>query len=169
MNLMRAIYQRRSVRHYTAEVITDAQIEELIRAAMYAPSAGNAQPWHFVVIRERAILDEIPKFHPFAQMLKQASVAVLICADEHLEKYPGRWMMDCAAAAQNFLLAAYGSGLGAVWVGLYPEEERMAGVARLVQLPEYIHPVCLIPVGVPAEPKRAVDRFKPERIHHDRW
>ena len=169
MNLLRAIYQRRSVRHYTADEITDSQVDELIRAAMYAPSSGNAQPWHFIVIRDRAILDEITTFHPYAHMLITATVAVLVCADLTLEKFVGRWMLDCSAAAQNLLLAAHGSGLGAVWVSLYPEVDRMAKVAELVQLPEHVQPVCLIPVGVPAEPKRAVDRFKPERIHHDRW
>ncbi|MDW7651903.1 MAG: nitroreductase family protein [Bacillota bacterium] len=166
---MDIILTRRSIRKYKDKAVPDATVYELLRAAMAAPSAGNAQPWHFVVIRERQILDAIPEFHPYAGMVREASVAILVCGDEKLEKYPGYWVQDCSAATQNILLAAHDRGLGAVWLGIYPREERINGMRRLLSLPAEVTPLSLIPVGFPAEKKPPADRFLPERIHYDGW
>ena len=129
---MDILLTRRSIRKYKATPISEAVVYELIRAGMNAPSAGNAQPWHFVVIRERQLLDAVPEFHPNAQMIKEAPMAILVCGDERLEKYHGFWVQDCSAATQNILLAAHDRGLGAVWLGIYPLEERVVGMRRLL-------------------------------------
>ena len=167
---MDTILKRRSIRKYKQKAVPDAVVYELLRAAMNAPSAGNAQPWHFVVIRERAILDAIPDFHPNAQMLKEVGMAILVCGDLREEKYPGYWVQDCSAATQNILLAAQDRGLGTVWLGIYPQEERISGLRKLLHITEDdVIPLSLIPVGYPAEKIRPADRFLAERIHYDQW
>jgi len=169
MEAIEAIHTRRSIRKYTSQAVPDSLINDLLKAAMYAPSAGNAQPWHFVVIRERQILDAIAEFHPHGKMMKDATVAIVVCGDTTVEKYRGRWVLDCSAATQNILLAAHANGLGAVWVGLHPELARIENMRKLLRLPEHIVPLSLIPMGYPAEHPTTVDRFNPSRIHYDHW
>ncbi len=169
MNALDAIFSRRSIRQYTAKPVPHEMIADIVRAAMYAPSAGNERPWHFIILTDRAVLDEIPKFHPYAAMLKQASAAVLVCGDIALEKHKGCWALDCAAATQTLLLAAHAKGLGAVWSGVYPFDDRMRNLRALLNLPEAIAPFSLIPLGFPAEEKKPVDRFDASRIHDNRW
>jgi nitroreductase len=169
MDALTAIHARRSIRRYTSEAVPEETVNRLLRAAMAAPSAGNEQPWHFIVIRDRALLDAVPQFHPYAAMLKYASVAVLVCGDLTLEKYRGFWVQDCSAAAENLLLAAAAMGLGAVWTAIYPLEERVAGMRDLLRLPENVIPLALVPLGYPAEQPRPVDRFDPSRVHLNGW
>jgi len=169
MEAFEAIYTRRSVRKYTSQPVSEELVQELLEAAMHAPSAGNEQPWHFVVIRDRQTLDAIPAFHPYAAMIRQTSVAILVCGEPALEKYNGRWMLDCSAATQNILLAARARGLGTVWVGIYPEAARMAGIRKLLSIPEDITPCSLIPVGYPAEEVPQPNRFNVSRVHYDKW
>jgi len=106
MDALEAIHTRRSVRKYQASPVSEELIQQLIAAAAMAPSARNGQPWQFVVIDDRKLLDEIPKSCPHAAMVAHAPLAILICADPSLEKSPGYWPQDCAAAAENMLLAA---------------------------------------------------------------
>ena len=169
MDAFDAIFDRRSVRQYTAKAVPDSLVTELLKAAMAAPSAGNEQPWHFIVIRDRAVLDEIPTFHPYSAMVKHASVAILVCGDLTLEKFKGFWVQDCSASTENILLAATAKGLGAVWTAVYPMEDRVAGMRRLLNLPEHIIPLSLVPLGYPEAPPARVDRFKTERVRRDRW
>ena len=169
MDLFEALYTRRSIRSFTDAPVAEADLETLLRAAMAAPSAGNAQPWHFVVVTERAVLDAIPGIHPYAAMCKTAQAAVIVCAELALEKYPGYWMLDCAAATQNLMLAARGLDIGSVWCGLYPQQERMTAMADLLKLPEGVTPHALVVLGHPAQEFKKIDRFKPERIHRNGW
>ena len=169
MNTFDAIFTRRSIRKYTDQTVPEEMVTELLRVAMAAPSAGNEQAWQFVVIRDRALLDAIPKFHPYAAMLKHASVAILVCGDLSKEKYQGFWVQDCSAAAQNILLAATAQGLGAVWTAFHPMEDRVAGMRKLLGLPEQIIPLSLIPLGYPDEHPGPANRFDAARIHWDRW
>ena len=169
METIDAIMTRRSIRKYTDRAVPDELVSQLLKAAMAAPSAGNEQAWQFIVIRDRALLDAIPKFHPYSAMLKYASVAVLVCGDLTLEKYKGFWVQDCSAATQNLLLAATAKGLGAVWTGVYPLEDRVAGMRKLLNLPEHVIPLSLVPIGYPAEQPAKADRFNTGRVHKDRW
>jgi nitroreductase len=169
MDTLQAILTRKSIRKYTNADIELEKIDKILQAAMYAPSAGNAQPWHFILLTDRKFLDEIPDFHPYSQMLKICKIAILVCADPELEKYKGRWMQDCSAATENILLAAHNLGLGAVWVGLHPVQERIEGVKNLLALPENIIPFAIVPLGYPAEKRKVDNRFKKERIHFNGW
>ena len=166
---MNEIFTRRSIRKYTNQDVSEEMVESLLRAGMAAPSAGNEQPWQFIVIKNRHVLAEIPKFHPYSQMLREATCAIVVCGDLSIEKYPGYWVQDCSAATQNMLLRAQTLGLGAVWLGVYPMEERVAPLKALLGLPESIIPLCILSIGYPAENKPPIDRFDPERIHRERW
>ena len=166
---MKAILTRRSIRKYKPQSVPDEIIAELLTAAMCAPSAGNEQPWEFVVINDRKLLNRIPEFHPYATMLKEAPVAILVCGDLKREKHKGYWVQDCSAATENILIAVSEKKLGAVWLGIYPREERVAGIRKLLGIPENIVPFSLIAIGYPAEVKEPADRFDPVRIHQNRW
>jgi nitroreductase len=142
---------------------------ELLIAGMYAPSARNQQPWHFLVVRDRSTLERIRSVHPYASMLSGAALAILVCGDETLELSRGYWSVDCAAATQNILLAAHAVGLGAVWLGVYPREERQESIREIFGLPTHIHPFSLVSVGRPAEEKSMPDRVREDRVHWDNW
>ncbi|HKL08382.1 MAG TPA: nitroreductase family protein [Bacteroidales bacterium] len=169
MEIIQGILTRRSIRKYSEREITKEQIYALVKAGMYAPSARNQQPWHFVIIDERELLNKISDIHPYAKMLREAKWAIIVCGDEQPELSKGYWVVDCSAATQNILLAAHGSGLGAVWLGLHPREERKNGIKDLLQLPGNIQPLSLISIGYPNEEKKQPERFKMERIHHNQW
>ncbi len=169
MNVFDAIRTRRSIRKFTPEPVSPDQVRILLQAAMMAPSAGNAQPWQFLVVDDRRLLERIPSIHPYAAMSREASVGILVCGDLSREKYPGFWVQDCAAAVQNLLLAAHGLGLGAVWTGIYPDRDREARFRELFHLPTSIIPLAFIPVGHPAQHPPTPERFDPSRIHHNTW
>lgn len=169
MEALEAIMTRRSIRAFTSQPVSAETIEKLLKAAMSAPSACNQQPWHFVVITDRQMLQAIPRLHPYAGMAAQAALAVLVCADPDLQTCPGHWTEDCSAATENLLLAAHALGLGAVWTAVYPSEERIAAFHKFVNLPERVIPLCLVPIGYPAEPAGEVDRYRTDRIHSNRW
>ncbi len=169
MEALEALLTRRSVRRFTDEIVTEVQIENMLRAAMQAPSACNQQPWHFIVVDRRELLNQIREIHPYAQMLKEARLAVIVCAQETLQTCPGFWVQDCSAAMENLLLAAHAQGLGAVWVGIYPREERVRSVQSLFGLEVDIVPLGLAAVGHPAEPLPTADRFHADRVHRNHW
>jgi len=163
MDALEAIFTRRSIRKFKTDPVAPDLVEILLKAAMQAPSANNLQPWHFIVITRREILDRIPTIHPYAAMLKQAPLAILVCGDRNLQPMEGYWVQDCSAATQNLLLAAHALGLGAVWLGVYPREDRIRGIRDLLHVPDEKAPLSLIAVGWPDEPKGRVNRFNPEK------
>jgi nitroreductase len=169
MDAMQALRTRRSIRRYTADPVGDHEVRGLLEAAMSAPSAGNQQPWEFVLLADKRLRDEIPRFHPYADMLREAPLAVLVCGNLQRESFKGYWVQDCSAATQNLLLAAHASGLGAVWVGVYPKEDRVRRLRELLGLPEHVVPFALVPLGRPAERPAPVQRFDPARMHVNRW
>jgi nitroreductase len=169
MDTLEAIHTRRSIRQYQDKPVPEELVQKLLAAAMSAPSARNAQPWQFVVITDREILQKIPKIQPNAPMAEHAPLGILICGDLRLELSPGYWVVDCAAAAQNMLLAAHALGLGAVWTGVYPRDDRMAGLKQLVGLPDQVLAHSLIIAGYPAEQPPPQDRYRPQRVHHNHW
>jgi len=169
MDAMKAILTRRSVRQYADGKIPEATVKSLLEAAMSAPSAGNQQPWQFIVIDDRDILNGIMRVHPYSSMLKSAPLAVVVCGDLGREKHKGYWVQDCSAATQNLLVAARGLELGAVWLGVYPLEDRVTGLRALLDLPESIVPLAVISIGLPAVEQGPVDRYDEQRIHRNKW
>ena len=169
MDAIEAIMTRCSIRKYTKQAVPDEIVERLLRAGMAAPSSANEQPWHFVVIKDHSLLDQVPSFQPHSHMLEGAALAILVCEDPGLEVFGGRGVLDCSNATENILLAAHALGLGAVWVGIYPVEERMDGMRKLLGIPPEIVPMALVSIGYPDEKLRKEDRFKPERVHSNVW
>ncbi len=169
MDVLEAIYTRRSIRTYLDQLVPKELIQNLLAAAMQAPSARNQQPWQFIVIDDRAILGKIPEFMPNAAMAAEAPLAILVCGDLDLEESEGYWMVDCAAAVENMLLAAHALGLGAVWCGVYPRKARMEGLQQLVGLPKNVIAHSLVVLGYAAERVPSEDRYRPERVHHNQW
>ena len=122
MELREAVLNRRSIRKYEKKKVEDDKIKSILQAAMYSPSARNYQPWHFIVINDREILDRVPAVHPYADMIYGAPMAILVCGDRNLEPMDEYLAINCAAATQNMLLTAHDQGLGAVWLGVYPRK-----------------------------------------------
>lgn len=171
-NTLETIHQRKSVRSYTDEVVSQEQLETLVKAAMAAPTAVNKQPWAFIAIREREVLDKLGNGLPYAKMLKKASAAIIVCGDlnKALEGWEQEfWIQDCSAASQNILLAAQSMGLGAVWTAAYPAEDRMQTVKETLNLPEHIIPLNVIPIGYPTGIEKPKDKWKPGNLHWDKW
>lgn len=169
MEVLEALMTRRSIRKFTDQPVSEQDIRTILEAAMSAPSAGNAQTWQFVVITDRDTLDRITDWHPYAKMCASAQAAILVCADLSLEKYEGYWVQDCSAATMNILHAVHGLGLGAVWCGVHPIADRVAGAKKMFGLPENVIPMSFIPIGYPDQPSGRVDRFREDRIHHNKW
>lgn len=155
---------RRSVRSYTDQDVEPEKLEAILEAGMAAPSGKNGQPWDFIVLTRREILDEMAERLPYAKMLREARVAIAVCADRTKSPY---WYVDCSAAAENILLAAHALGLGAVWTATYPYRDRMDVVKELCGLPGSYDSLCVIPVGYPAREARPKDNFDAGKIHHE--
>jgi nitroreductase len=164
--LIQTIFSRRSIRKYTNEPVSEADIKTLLEAAMAAPSANNSQPWHFIVVTDRKTLDALAEAHPYGKMLAQATLAVAVCGDPAVSGY---WEQDCSAATENLLLAVAALGLGAVWLGVHPRDDRIAAVRRVLGIPETIAPLNLISIGHPAEEKGPRTQYDEARVHCGRW
>ncbi len=166
------IRTRTSIRAYKDKPIEEEKLEKLLRAAMAAPSAGNKQPWSFVVIQEKSLLSAISAEFRTASMVETAPLAIVVCADMQ-KTFPGDgldyWVEDASAATENLLLAAHGMGLGAVWCGIYPLPERVSFLKSLLKLPKDIVPLCVVPVGYPAEDPEPKEKWNPENIHYNLW
>ena len=169
MDAIEAILGRRSIRIYADAEVQEDTVEELLKAAMAAPSAGNQQPWHFVVVDDRELLRKVTDVHPYAQMAAKAPLGILVCGDPSLEKHEGYWVQDCAAATENLLLAAYALGLGAVWTGVHPRVERAEGFRKLFGIPRDIIPFAFVVIGYPAENKLPSERYAPDRVSRNGW
>ena len=171
-DLIQLIMTRTSIRAFQDRPISDETVEVLLKAATAAPSAKNSQPWAFVVVRDRALLEKLGNSLPNAKMTATAPVAVVICGA--LDKaLPGEahdyWIQDTAAATENFLLAVHALGLGAVWTGVHPISERILILKDTLHLPDGVEPFCLIPFGWPAVPAAVKDKWDPSAVHQDIW
>jgi nitroreductase len=170
--LLADIFNRKSIRKYTSEKVSKEQLETLVKAGMSAPSALNIQPWAFVAIDERSILDTLSRRLPYAKMLSQAQAAIVVCgdlgrADDDWQR--DYWIQDCSAASENILLAATAMGLGSVWTAVYADLERIATVKEILKLPDHIIPLNVIPLGYPDGEFKPMDKWKPENLHWQCW
>lgn len=169
MNVIEAIFTRRSIRKYTGQPIEQGELKLILKAGFHAPSAHNKQPWHFVVIKDSGLLEKISSGHQYAKMLPQAGCAIIVCGDKKREGLSGFLIEDCSAAIQNMLLAAHGLGLGAVWCGLYPVTKLTGMINKLIELPSEIIPVGLVVVGHGSEVRNTPDRYIEDRVHFEKW
>ena len=179
---LETIMNRKSVRAYTEEPVTDAQVETILKAAMAAPSGMNVQPWRFVVVTDQSVKDALCK-DSFNKMIGQAPVVIVVCGETTVMRRPrgaaedaepvavenGNWTADCAAATENLLLAVEALGLGAVWTACYPYEDRMTPTREILGIPEGVTPYCIVPIGHPATDEAPKDKWKGENVHYDKW
>lgn len=164
------IATRTSVRDYEARPVEKEKIEKMLRAAMAAPTAMNKQPWHFVIVDQRNVLDALAGTNPYAKMLKKAPLAIVVCGNtDKMIEGGGRdfWIQDASAATENLLLAAHAMGLGAVWTGAYPSEERCISISKVLSLSDNLIPLNMIVVGYPTEHPQPKQKFKEENISYN--
>lgn len=162
--MIESILARRSIRTFAPGQIHDDELRQILLAGMAAPSALGTEPWVFVVIRNRTLLDRIPEVHPYADMVPEAALAILVCHDGRIEEGRDWRVQDCAAATENLLLAVSALGLGAVWLGVHPRHDRERELADLLALPDWLHPFSLVPIGLPGESKPPHDEFKADKV-----
>jgi nitroreductase len=162
---MDAIFSRNSVRKFTEEMPSEEQIERLLRAAMAAPSAKNQQPWEFYVVTNKEKLKALSGVSPYAGMTKNAPAAIVSVYRKDCA-IPAYAQIDLSIAMENLWLETDAQGLGGVWLGIAPQEERMKAVEEILDLPDTVRAFAIFPYGYPAEERKQQDRFDPERIHY---
>ncbi len=165
------IFSRRSVRKFENGDVPEEILTDLLEAAMAAPSAVAKDPWHFLVIRDHAVLKKLTDILPHGKMLAEAGAGIVVCGD--IEKAHDRqesyMLQDLSAATENILLAANALGLGSCWLGVHPRRERMDGIRELFNLPENIIPMCCIALGWPGEKPESRTRFNKDLVHWESW
>lgn len=165
------IMTRTSIRQFTDQKIPADTLDSILKAGFAAPTAMNKQPWAFVVVTEREMLDSLMAVHPYSR-LETATAAIVVCGDmQKAAEGDAReyWIQDCSAASENILLAAHAYGLGAVWCGVYPNNEILPHVKRVLSLPEYVIPLNIISLGYPAQSPEPKDKWNPEAVHYQKW
>ena len=165
------IHDRKSVRHFTGEHITDADIDKILHAAMAAPAAIHMLPWKFIVIKNKTQLKALAEGLPFAQMLKKAGAAIVVCAvpEEAAMNSEIFAILDCTCASENILLAAEALDLGAVWTAVYPNKDLIDFVREQLDIPKHVIPLNIIPIGYPTGEEKAQDKYNPKNIHLEKW
>ena len=170
MNTFDAILKRRSIRTYKNKEIPKKALEKILKAAMYAPSAHNEQPWHFIVLEQKDLLKKMASICPYAKMAENAPLGIIVCADMNLIKTENFWPQDCAAATMNLLLSAEEHQIGSVWTAVYPKTDIITGIKDLFDLPNEIIPFSFVLFGYPdKQSQMPEDRYKLERIHMNIW
>jgi nitroreductase len=163
------VLSRTSCRVYTNQPVEEAKIRLLISAGMSAPSAEDERPWHFIVVRDPAIQQQLSTISVYTHIVAKAPLAIVVCGDEALQKQQGCCVLDCAAATENILLEAILIGLGSVWLGVYPIEGRIRKARSILGVPGNIIPFSIVTAGYPAEHKMPVPRYDERRVHLQRW
>lgn len=165
MNLMQS---RQSIRRYKEQKIEEALIQELLKSAMQAPSAKNQQPWEFIVVDDEQKLEKMSRVSKGSWPLEKAPLAIVTIATE-TDKSPHYKEQDLSAATQNILLEAHKQGLGAVWIGCYPLEERTSVIKEVLSIPEPYEPFSVIAIGYPDEERTLQSRYREDLVHRNRW
>lgn len=168
---MDVVFNRRSIRRYRSQVVEQEKIEKILRAAMQAPSAANQQPWEFIVVQNKGNLERLAQISAYSKMVSDAPLALILLGNEDRMRLQFHWEQDMAAAAQNILLEAAHLGLGGVWLGIAPMQDRMDLISELYGLKSKLKPFCVIPIGYPEEGQehKFVDRFDPDRVHYETY
>ncbi|MGB9640378.1 MAG: nitroreductase family protein [Anaerolineales bacterium] len=158
------IFKRRSIRVYKPDAIPEETLQALLEAAMAAPSANDVRPWAFIVVRAEERRKELAAIQPWSGMCAKAPVVFAVIGDPTASDH---WVEDCSAATENLLLAATALDLGAVWVAVYPRQERERRVRDILQIPEHLRVLCLVPLGFPDEHKSPRTRFEKTKVHYE--
>ncbi len=166
------IMTRTSIRDFQDKPVEEEKVESMLRAAMAAPTAVNKQPWRFIVIKEKKTLKAISENFNSMKMAEKAPLAIVVCGDLKAAldgEGTDYWVQDASAATENLLLAAHSLGLGAVWCGIYPIKQRVGLLKEMLDIPDDIIPLNVIPIGYPAETPEPKDKWNPSKIHYEKW
>lgn len=167
------IHSRKSVRHYLDTPVSKQDLEVLVKAAMAAPTAMDRRPWAFVIITEKKVLSALADVLPSGKMLASAGAAVAVCGVPEKEILTGKmrefWVQDCSAATENLLLAVEAKKLGAVWIGIYPDDGRIKAVQATLGIPAEIIPLNVVSIGYPVGDEKPKDKYDPSAIHWNKW
>lgn len=166
------IMTRTSIRDFQNKPVEEEKVESMLRAAMAAPTAVNKQPWRFIVIKEKKTLKAISENFNSMKMAEKAPLAIVVCGDLKATldgEGTDYWVQDASAATENLLLAAHSLGLGAVWCGIYPIKQRVGQLKEMLDIPDGIIPLNVIPIGYPAENPEPKDKWNPSEIHYETW
>lgn len=167
--MLKEINDRKSVRKYLDKEVTKEQIKLLIEAGSKAPSAHNRQPWEFIVVTDKELLLKVTEFHKYTQMLKQASLAILVLGNKDICNVDEFIYYDCSAVTQNILLQATHMNLGSCWCALAPSEVIVEGTKKLFNLPDNIIPVSLIAIGYEDGNKPNVDKHLEGKVFYNKY
>jgi len=172
--VLECIMTRASVRKYKPETVNDSIITDVLKAGMAAPTAANQQAWHFVVITNQTLKDSISDAFQWTKMVKDCAFAVVVCGDmsrlfDGDREEGGFWTLDCSAASENMLLAAHALGLGGVWCGLYPEEDRMSRLSEILNLPDNLRPLNILSFGYPETSVVPKQKWNPRKVSYNRF
>ena len=166
---MSLIFKRHSVRRFRDEKVSDEKIENLLKAGMQAPSACNAQPWEFIVVSKAEDKQAISEMHQFAKPAANASHLIITLGNLNESKVHGMIEQDLGACNENILLQATHEGLGAVWLGFHPIEDRVLKLNEYLDIPDYCIPFSVICVGYPAQDGEVKLRYDESKVHFDRY
>lgn len=163
------IISRRSIRKYSDKEISKENIELILKSAMYAPSAMNLQPWHFIVFDDKKVFEDLILAIPHSEMIRSADKCILVCGDTEKEKNESWLIQNCSASIQNILLAAHSLGIGSCWIAIHGMAQIIENVKKHFELPNNILPVALISLGYPAEEVSAENRYDMNKIRFNKW
>ena len=170
MNTLEAIYNRRSCRNFTEKPVTEEQLDIILRAAFSAPSAVNTQPWEFIVITEEEVLNKIKDKMYFAKY--NANTAIVVCGNSKLALKgldKDLWICDCSAAIENMLLTATDIGLGSLWVGIFPIEQRMEAMRKILNIPPHVNPLGMVYLGHAVNPSEGRCRYREKAVYYQKY
>ena len=167
MEIRSSVMRRRSCREFTQAAVADEQLRQLVAAGMQAPSARNERPWEFLIVCSEAGKQSLAQASPYAKMCRNATAfSVVLAKLSRIAEGSPWWVQDVSACTENILIRATELGLGAVWLGMYPRQDRMRAIRTAFSLPEHCVPFAAIPVGYPAKEAQYEDRLDETRI---RW
>lgn len=166
---MNSIYNRTSIRKFKQEPLKQEEIKKILEAGFSAPSAKNAQPWQFIVVQDKTMLENLSQVSPYAGLLSRAAMGIVVLADTSANPSLDYCQQDCAAATQNMLVEAKELGIGSCWLGGYPNEDRVEALCQLFNFPEYIKPLWMIAFGYPDEKPAIKQKWKDEKVHYEKY
>ena len=166
---MSLIFKRHSVRKFRPEKVDDEKIENLLKAGMQAPSSCNSQPWEFIVVSKKEDKKAISRMHKFAKPAEKASHLIITLGNLNEAKVIGMIEQDLGACNEDILLQATHEGLGAVWLGFHPIEDRTLRLKEYLEIPDYCIPFSVICVGYPENEGSVKLRYDESKVHFDRY
>ncbi len=167
---MNSLFKRRSIRKFKRGMkIDNDKVKIILKAGFSAPSARNLQSYNFLIIDEKELMNQISDIHPYAGMVKDASLAIMVMGDRNQQDNEGYIAQDCSAATENILIETVELDLGSVWLGLYPMEERIESMRTLLNIPEHFLPFSLIAIGYPDEYKEPNDRYIDDKVFYNKF